>query len=287
MKTISERLEPTLTEAEKQKAKAATKARRLGWTLNTAIGIQVVFGALTTGLGAALHGGSSSIAISILGGGSTIVATYLAKVRGSDEPELSRIRVAALDHFIRELKAFDLDHGSETGHEWDHELVRYRTDLEALLGQNSSDGQNGGGNTKDMQIWANGVRPGVPMSAFAASGYGVPPTTPGSFMSPYTATTHSVVPPYAQQLPAQHLAQNSYVGQNASYFNATPAVPGLVPHGGAQPSMFMQAGQAPGEPHFIGTPPNLARAQTATSAPWLGSRPGAAPDVARDAGHMV
>ncbi|KAI0300691.1 hypothetical protein B0F90DRAFT_1722417 [Multifurca ochricompacta] len=43
--------------------KAAKRAKMTGYSINVAIGIQVVLGALTTGLGAALSGKSSSVAI--------------------------------------------------------------------------------------------------------------------------------------------------------------------------------------------------------------------------------
>lgn len=46
-----------------------------------------------------------------VGGLTTIVASYLARVRGSGEPENSRIRTKELDHFIREVESTVLDRG--------------------------------------------------------------------------------------------------------------------------------------------------------------------------------
>ena len=50
--TISERLQPTIDVAKKEKAKFEKKARMTGYTLNAAIGLQVLLGSLTTGLSA-------------------------------------------------------------------------------------------------------------------------------------------------------------------------------------------------------------------------------------------
>ncbi|KAA1470791.1 hypothetical protein DENSPDRAFT_752522, partial [Dentipellis sp. KUC8613] len=111
--SVGDRLQPTLDAAEKERARAAFTARMTGYALNIAIGMQVLLGALTTGLGAALTGKSTSVAISILGGAATLVASYLARARGSNEPEQSLLRVQALEHFIREANAFKLDHGHE------------------------------------------------------------------------------------------------------------------------------------------------------------------------------
>ena len=65
---------------------------------------------------------------------STLVASYLARVRGSNEPELSRSRVKDLAQFIRECQAFQMDHGLSTGHEHDADLDRFRGQFEELLG---------------------------------------------------------------------------------------------------------------------------------------------------------
>lgn len=70
----------------------------------------------------------------ILGGCSTIVASYLARARGSNEPELSITRVKDLEQFIRECETFKLDHGHVTGDKFDKELDIFRGRFEELLG---------------------------------------------------------------------------------------------------------------------------------------------------------
>lgn len=48
-------------------------------------------------------------------GTSTVVASYIARMRGTNEPQLSMTRVNDLDHFLRDCKAFNMDHGNEYG----------------------------------------------------------------------------------------------------------------------------------------------------------------------------
>ncbi|KAJ3842532.1 hypothetical protein EV361DRAFT_931924 [Lentinula raphanica] len=133
-KTVGERLLPTLDNAKAERTNYAIRARMTGIALNVAIGLQVLLGALTTALSAATSGKQTSIAVSVLGGLSTLVASYLARARGSNEPELSTIRVKDLDEFIRECKAFEMDFGHCTGDEYDEKLQRFRTRFEELLG---------------------------------------------------------------------------------------------------------------------------------------------------------
>ncbi|TFY75161.1 hypothetical protein EWM64_g8852 [Hericium alpestre] len=132
--TVGERLQPTIDSAIKERDRAAFRAKMSGLALNIAIGLQVLLGALTTGLGAALTGKSTSVAISILGGASTLVASYLARARGSNEPEASLLRVQGLEHFLREASAFKLDHGHEIGIGWDRELDGFRGAFEGMMG---------------------------------------------------------------------------------------------------------------------------------------------------------
>ena len=71
----------------------------------------------------------------VLGGMSTVVASYLARTRGSNEPELSITRVKDLEQFIRECEAFRMDHGHVTESDvLDKELDRLRGRFEELLG---------------------------------------------------------------------------------------------------------------------------------------------------------
>ena len=50
--------------------------------------------------------------MAVLGGFSTMFASYLAKVRGSGEPEFSSVRGRELSSFLREVHAFVIDDGS-------------------------------------------------------------------------------------------------------------------------------------------------------------------------------
>ena len=59
------------------------------------------------------------------GGFSTIVASYLARARGSNEPELSIARVKDLDQFLRECQAFQMDHGHKVGHDQDDKIKSF------------------------------------------------------------------------------------------------------------------------------------------------------------------
>lgn len=139
-RTIGERLAPTIANAERERAQYASKARITGLALNIAIGLQVLLGALTTGISAATSGKQTSIGISILGGLATMVASYLARTRGSNEPELSITRVKDLDQFIRDCLAFKMDSGHEYGTpELDARLDHLRRRFEELLG--NADGQ--------------------------------------------------------------------------------------------------------------------------------------------------
>ncbi|KAG1776769.1 hypothetical protein EV702DRAFT_312117 [Suillus placidus] len=141
-RTIGERLDPSIANAERERAQYVAKATMTGYALNIAIGLQVLLGALTTGLGAALSGKQVQIGTTILGGASTLVASYLARTRGSNEPELSITRVKDLDQFLRDCLAFKMDHGHEYGtpeNRLNDRLEHLRKRFEELLG--NADGQ--------------------------------------------------------------------------------------------------------------------------------------------------
>ena len=59
--TVGERLQPTLETAIVEKDKCAANARWTGLALNAAIGLQVLFGSLTTGLSALSVSGGISV----------------------------------------------------------------------------------------------------------------------------------------------------------------------------------------------------------------------------------
>ncbi|KAG6906785.1 hypothetical protein DXG01_012118 [Tephrocybe rancida] len=133
-KTVGERLQPTLLTAISERDKHAFKAKMTGYALNIAIGVQVLLGALTTGLSAVTTGHQTSIMTAILGGLSTLSASYLARARGSNEPELSITRVKDLEQYIRECEAFQMDYGHTLGDTYDKELEDFRRRFEELLG---------------------------------------------------------------------------------------------------------------------------------------------------------
>lgn len=71
------------------------------------------------------------------GGLATMVASYLARARGSHEPELSTARVKDLDQFIRECETYKLDYGhlkGSTNPEQHTRLDELRDRFEELLG---------------------------------------------------------------------------------------------------------------------------------------------------------
>lgn len=71
----------------------------------------------------------------VLGGMSTVVASYLARTRGSNEPQLSITRVKDLEAFIRECDAFIMDHGHLIKDSMqEKELEALRRKFEELLG---------------------------------------------------------------------------------------------------------------------------------------------------------
>ncbi|CAL1702777.1 unnamed protein product [Somion occarium] len=136
--TVGARLEPTLKHAQEALLEARRTAKATGWGLNVAIGAQVILGALTTGVAAATTGRQTSIATTILGGLSTLAASYLAKARGSGQPENSITKCNDLEHFVRSCEAFLLDYGDDEGHTQDRHIARYRMRFEELQGNDSS-----------------------------------------------------------------------------------------------------------------------------------------------------
>ena len=72
------------------------------------------------------------LCILLLGGFSTLVASFLARARGSNEPELSITRVKDLEQFTRECQAFNMDYGHVLGDKYDDELNRLRDCFEEL-----------------------------------------------------------------------------------------------------------------------------------------------------------
>jgi hypothetical protein len=103
----------------------------------------------------------------MLGGASTLVASYLARTKGTNEPQASKYRVQALDHFLREIEAFDLDHGYEMGDKWDDKINGFRLGLERILGNQPGSVMVNAemSNNPNQEKWGVGVNPNVGPSA--------------------------------------------------------------------------------------------------------------------------
>ena len=79
------------------------------------------------------HTGSYSLP----GGTSTLVASYLARSRGSNEPELSISRVKDLDQFLIDCRAFRTDYGhalADNQNGLDKRVQELRHRFQGLLG---------------------------------------------------------------------------------------------------------------------------------------------------------
>ncbi|KDQ12354.1 hypothetical protein BOTBODRAFT_134921 [Botryobasidium botryosum FD-172 SS1] len=134
-KSVRERLTPTLETARVLQKQAARKSFIMGWALNIAIGLQVVLGSLITALAAVTTGRSTSVMTAVLGALSTIIASFLARARGTNEPERSKAHSNSLQKYIRDLQAFLLDFGDEVctpGDEIDVKVRELRDALEEL-----------------------------------------------------------------------------------------------------------------------------------------------------------
>lgn len=142
-KTLEDRLRPTVDSAKAERNKFQRRASQQGILINGAIALQVIAGALTTGVAAS---GSRNIgtAVAALGGLSTILASYLAKVRGSGEPELSTVRTRELNSYLREVETFIMDHGDETGTDYDEQVSSFRERFEMII---KTDAEDSGGGT--------------------------------------------------------------------------------------------------------------------------------------------
>lgn len=108
--------------------------------------------------------------ISLLGGASTLVASYLARTKGTNEPQASRSRARALDHFLREIEAFDLDHGHEMGDKWDEKIIGFRLGLESILGNRPG----------SVTVNAEGASPGSEKWGAAGTDHNVGPSGNGN-----------------------------------------------------------------------------------------------------------
>ncbi|KAI5118350.1 hypothetical protein M0805_006751 [Coniferiporia weirii] len=133
-RNVRRRLAPTIRHAKMEEVKYTKKAKITGYALNAAIGLQVFISALITALSAVTSGKHTQVMTAVLGGAGTVVASYLARARGSNEPELSIARTKDLEKFIRECEAFVQDHGEDVDKIYDHRIEELRRNLEHLLG---------------------------------------------------------------------------------------------------------------------------------------------------------
>ncbi|TDL20031.1 hypothetical protein BD410DRAFT_791409 [Rickenella mellea] len=140
--SVAERLGPTIKAARDEEAKYKKRGKHLGWALNLALGLQVTINALITGLSAVTTGRHTQVMTAILGGIGTVVSSYLAKARGSDELEVSLSRADNLETFARQCEAFVLDHGYEM-HGHDEKVKYFRKYFEELLGTGTGERKMG------------------------------------------------------------------------------------------------------------------------------------------------
>ena len=68
------------------------------------------------------------------------MASYLARARGSGEPEWSASKVDALDGYLRRVRNFTADNGHVVGNEHDARIDEFRKELDYLLGTVGADG---------------------------------------------------------------------------------------------------------------------------------------------------
>ena len=79
------------------------------------------------------HSNGRPAQIFYIGALATLVASYLARARGSNEPEVSITRTKALDQLIRECQAFQMDYGHLQGRQYDPPIIQLRRRLEEIL----------------------------------------------------------------------------------------------------------------------------------------------------------
>ena len=58
----------------------------------------------------------------------------MARTKGSNEPQESRLCARELQQFLREMDLFSLDHGHEYGDKWDDQIHGFRLSLEKIIG---------------------------------------------------------------------------------------------------------------------------------------------------------
>jgi len=141
--TVQRRLQPTIEVAKKRMEECHSKSKLVGATLNSAIGLQIVIGALITGLAVVTTGHGTSIMTAILGAFTTILSAFLARMRGTGEPERSKSSAKGFERFIRTCEAYILDFGEESGREPQHfqKVNEFRQEFEDLEGSMNAEQQ--------------------------------------------------------------------------------------------------------------------------------------------------
>lgn len=90
-----------------------------------------------------------------------MAASYLAKARGSGEPEASCLRCRELEQFERDCEAFILDYGNSTSRVFDDRIARFRRRFEEIMGNDPSDGI--GHSPDPVKGYADRKRPVLPV----------------------------------------------------------------------------------------------------------------------------
>ncbi|GJJ08285.1 hypothetical protein Clacol_002495 [Clathrus columnatus] len=122
--TVGRRLQHTLKTAKEEQSKYEKQASLAAWATNIAMFSQIVSNAIITGLSASGGGRHGALG--------TIVSAFLARIRGTREPERSKTHSQNLEKYIRELRAFIEDHGMSQGREHDDRIGYFRDGFNKL-----------------------------------------------------------------------------------------------------------------------------------------------------------
>ncbi|TDL22813.1 hypothetical protein BD410DRAFT_788153 [Rickenella mellea] len=133
-KTVEKRLTATIEAAKVEQKKFSRNAFRYGLARDIALGLQILSSALITALSAVGGDRKTQISTAVLGAIATMVASYLARIRGTGEPHLSYSRSKNLQSFVRQCESFIEDHGDETDQLCDAKIDEFRKHFEDLLG---------------------------------------------------------------------------------------------------------------------------------------------------------
>ncbi|TDL16776.1 hypothetical protein BD410DRAFT_730914, partial [Rickenella mellea] len=129
-KTVKERLRVTIDHAKHEAKKFSLRGSAFCYLRDIALGLQILTSALITALSAV--GVSGDRKVSGISAVATVVASYLARIRGTGEPYLSYSRSDNLQSFVRQCESFVDDHGDEI--DYSCEIDGFRKRLEELVG---------------------------------------------------------------------------------------------------------------------------------------------------------